>query len=67
LPVLFEKPGRHAGQLVGRSPYMQSVHAYAADDQVGRVASVHIDAAQGNSLAGTVTHAAPQPLSAGAA
>ena len=27
LPVLFEKPGRHPGQLVGRSPYLQSVHA----------------------------------------
>ena len=24
---LFDKPGRHAGQIVGRSPYMQSVHA----------------------------------------
>ena len=24
LPVLFEKPGRHDGQLVGRSPYLQS-------------------------------------------
>ena len=30
LPVLFEKPGRHPGQLVGRSPYLQSVHAAAA-------------------------------------
>ena len=27
LPVLFEKPGRHEGQLVGRSPYLQAVHA----------------------------------------
>ena len=25
LPVLFEKLGRHPGQLVGRSPYFQSV------------------------------------------
>ena len=24
LPVLFEKPGRHDGQLVGRSPYLQA-------------------------------------------
>ena len=29
LPVLFEKPGRHPGQLVGRSPYLQAVHAEA--------------------------------------
>ncbi len=27
LPVLFEKPGRRPGQLVGRSPYLQAVHA----------------------------------------
>jgi tRNA-2-methylthio-N6-dimethylallyladenosine synthase len=67
LPVLFEKPGRHPGQLVGRSPYMQSVHARAGDDRIGEVVSVYIDAAQGNSLAGTVTNAAPRPLSAGAA
>ncbi len=25
LPVLFEKAGRRAGQLVGRSPYLQAV------------------------------------------
>ena len=30
LPVLFEKPGRHPGQLVGRSPYLQAVHAAGA-------------------------------------
>ena len=30
LPVLFEKPGRHEGQLVGRSPYLQRVHADGA-------------------------------------
>ena len=29
MPVLFEKPGRHAGQLIGRSPYLQAVHALA--------------------------------------
>ena len=27
--VVFDKPGRHAGQLVGRSPYMQGVHCEA--------------------------------------
>ena len=25
--VVFDKPGRHEGQLIGRTPYMQSVHA----------------------------------------
>ena len=27
MPVLFERAGRHPGQLVGRSPYLQAVHA----------------------------------------
>ncbi len=42
LPVLFEKPGRHPGQLVGRSPYLQSVHAAAAADRVGEIVPVLI-------------------------
>ena len=29
--VLFEKPGRHPGQLVGRSPYLQPVQVDGAD------------------------------------
>ena len=52
LPVLFEKPGRHSGQLVGRSPYLQSVHAAAAGDRVGEIVPVLIRAAEPNSLAG---------------
>ena len=35
LPVLFEKPGRHPGQLVGRSPYLQAVHAEAGPEHAG--------------------------------
>ena len=54
LPVLFEKPGRHAGQLVGRSPYLQSVHAAADAELIGRIVPVMIGAAQANSLAGCV-------------
>ena len=29
LPVLFERAGRHPGQLVGRTPYLQGVHVPA--------------------------------------
>jgi tRNA-2-methylthio-N6-dimethylallyladenosine synthase len=54
LPVLFEKPGRHPGQLVGRSPYLQSVHAELREDQIGDIIAVRIEAAQPNSLAGVV-------------
>ncbi len=52
LPVLFEKPGRHAGQLVGRSPYLQSVHAAADPGLVGAVVPILISRAGANSLAG---------------
>jgi tRNA-2-methylthio-N6-dimethylallyladenosine synthase len=52
-PVLLEKPGRHPGQLVGRSPYLQSVHITAASDSIGDVVPVEISAATQNSLSGT--------------
>ena len=29
LPVLLERPGRHAGQQVGRTPYLQAVESHA--------------------------------------
>jgi tRNA-2-methylthio-N6-dimethylallyladenosine synthase len=54
LPVLFEKPGRHPGQLVGRSPWLQPVHARADGALVGTVAPVTIRAALPNSLAGAL-------------
>jgi len=54
LPVLFEKPGRHQGQLVGRSPYLQSVHAEAGAERIGDIVPVRIRATQPNSLAGAV-------------
>jgi tRNA-2-methylthio-N6-dimethylallyladenosine synthase len=54
LPVLFEKPGRHPGQLVGRSPYLQWVHAQAPSRCQGTVLPVRITGAGPNSLAGEV-------------
>ncbi len=57
LPVLFEKPGRHAGQLVGRTPYLQAVHALAAPALLGRETLVRITALGPNSLAGELVPA----------
>src|SRR5665213_2167055 len=54
MPVLFEKPGRHEGQLVGRSPYLQPVHANAAADRIGKVLPVHIIAVRSNSLTAVI-------------
>jgi tRNA-2-methylthio-N6-dimethylallyladenosine synthase len=62
LPVLFEKPGRRDGQIVGRSPYLQAVHADGGADQLGRLVEVEIVAAGPNSLeADTVSGAQSSP------
>jgi tRNA-2-methylthio-N6-dimethylallyladenosine synthase len=52
LPVLLEKPGRHPGQLVGRSPYLQAVHVLAPARLIGALVPVRIVGAEPNSLAG---------------
>lgn len=52
LPVLFEKPGRHDGQLVGRSPYLQPVHVRAPEAFLGQIAEVDVTGSEPNSLAG---------------
>src|SRR5690606_6763259 len=54
LPVLVEKPGRRAGQMVGRSPYLQAVHMGAAADAAGRILDVRITGAGTNSLSGEI-------------
>ncbi|MBU6298296.1 MAG: tRNA (N6-isopentenyl adenosine(37)-C2)-methylthiotransferase MiaB [Alphaproteobacteria bacterium] len=55
LSVLFEKPGRKEGQAVGRTPYLQPVHADGAAPLIGRVVDVRIEAALPNSLKGVLT------------
>ena len=57
LEVLFEKRGRHEGQLVGRSPYLQAVHAPAPERLIGALAPVRLTAALANSLAGELAAA----------
>ncbi|HLZ77019.1 tRNA (N6-isopentenyl adenosine(37)-C2)-methylthiotransferase MiaB [Phenylobacterium sp.] len=54
LPVLFERPGRHPGQLIGRSPYLQAVHATAPDRLIGQIVPVRIEAAARMSLGGAL-------------
>ena len=53
LPVLLEKPGKRAGQLVGRSPYLQAVHAMADPSEIGRVVDLRIDDIGHFSLSGS--------------
>ncbi len=50
--VLFEKPGRKEGQMVGKSEYLHAVHVEASGLQAGDLRRVKIVAAGTNSLAG---------------
>jgi tRNA-2-methylthio-N6-dimethylallyladenosine synthase len=52
--VLFEKPGRYHGQLVGRSPYLQPVQVSAPASLIGDIAAVTITEVSSNSLFGTL-------------
>jgi len=59
LPVLFEKPGRHPGQIVGRSPYLQAVHCEGGEQLIGTIVPVRIESAAKMSLAGVLEN---QPM-----
>lgn len=54
LTVLWERKGRHSGQLIGRSPYLQSVHTYGAESLMGTLSDVIITHATLNSLTGVL-------------
>ena len=59
LDVLFEKPGRHPGQVGGRTPYLQAVHLEGGTDLIGSVLPVDIVSVGPNSLAGRLADAVP--------
>jgi len=52
LDVLVEKPGRHEGQVIGRSPYLQAVHFEGSPGLIGRVVPVEIATSAHMSLGG---------------
>ena len=52
LEVLFEKPGRHDGQIGGRSPYLQAVHVDGDPGMIGTTQAVEILSLGPNSLYG---------------
>jgi tRNA-2-methylthio-N6-dimethylallyladenosine synthase len=43
MDVLFEKPGKRPGQMVGKSPYLQSVHVMGPSSLIGEIHPVKID------------------------
>jgi len=61
--VVFGKPGRRAGQIVGRSPYMQSVHVEGDLSLIGAMATVEIVGIGPNSLIGRLVARASREMS----
>ena len=51
LQVLYEKPGRMAGQMSGKSEYLHAVHVHDPDAQPGDLVRVQVTQSAPNSLA----------------
>lgn len=54
IPVLLERAGRDAGQMVGKSPYLHAVHMDAGLEMAGKVVNAKILHSERNSLAGLI-------------
>jgi tRNA-2-methylthio-N6-dimethylallyladenosine synthase len=54
VPVLFAEPGRKPGQVLGKSPWLQSVYIYGDAGLIGRIVDVRLQAAYALSLSGEV-------------
>ena len=54
VPVLFAEAGRKPGQLIGKTPWLQSVYAEATPRLIGRIVDTRLIAGHANSLAGEV-------------
>ncbi|UYN98913.1 MAG: tRNA (N6-isopentenyl adenosine(37)-C2)-methylthiotransferase MiaB [Devosia sp.] len=58
LPVLIERVGRQAGQVGGRSPYLQAVHLDGPTELIGNIHMVEIVGTSTNSLVGRLAQSA---------
>jgi tRNA-2-methylthio-N6-dimethylallyladenosine synthase len=54
LPVLFDREGKREGQMMGKSPYLQSVYVNDAMQHAGKMVDVRITDAKMNSLTGVI-------------
>ncbi len=62
LTVLVERPGRHAGQMVGRSPYLQPVQLTSRNARPGALLDVLITELHPHSLGGQPIGSGPAAL-----
>jgi tRNA-2-methylthio-N6-dimethylallyladenosine synthase len=60
--VLLEKPGRLPGQLVGKTPYLQTVQVMAQPALIGSLVSAAITDTGTNTLFGEITEPARAPV-----
>jgi len=54
VPVLFAEPGRKPGQLIGKTPWLQSVYAEGNARLIGRIVEARLTEGHANSLAGEI-------------
>lgn len=55
LPVLLDRPGKRPGQLMGKTPFMQSIYVESAPIELsGQIVDVKITGAYQNGLAGQI-------------
>ncbi len=54
VPVLFAEAGRKPGQIIGKTPWLQSVYAEGNQRLIGRIVDVSLIEGHANSLAGEI-------------
>jgi len=54
VPVLFAETGRKPGQIVGKTPWLQSVYAEGNPRLIGHIVETRIVEGHANSLAGEI-------------
>jgi tRNA-2-methylthio-N6-dimethylallyladenosine synthase len=59
--VLFERPARNPGQIVGRTAYLQPAHVFASPGIIGQVLPITIESLERYSLLGTLAAPTMRP------
>jgi tRNA-2-methylthio-N6-dimethylallyladenosine synthase len=54
VPILFDRKGQKEGQLLGKTPWMQSVYVDANERLFGHTVDVRIERAHQNGMAGAI-------------
>jgi tRNA-2-methylthio-N6-dimethylallyladenosine synthase len=60
--VLFERAARNAGQIVGRTAYLQPAHVMASDEIIGQVLPVAVESLERYSLLGSLASVSRAPV-----